>query len=90
MNVQVQSHRFYVNDRMIRYSFYNIENVLPITKTTMQFAVHPRHGVQKIVDQGTSAEIVLDVKEIVDDLKTEILNDVCTTNDTQISGCSRG
>ncbi|RCN42145.1 hypothetical protein ANCCAN_11887 [Ancylostoma caninum] len=88
-SVAVWVSRLPCQDDQVSSSFYNIENVLPLTKTAIRFAVHPLHAVQAIVDQGTSAEIIVNAKEVVDDLRTGISNDVCTINDAQISGCYR-
>ncbi|KAK6738506.1 hypothetical protein RB195_020545 [Necator americanus] len=74
-------------DDDVETSFSKLENVLPFTRQQVRFSQHPYYGVVAKVDQDISAEIILNMKGIVDDFITVIRDDVCTIESTQLTGC---
>ncbi|RCN34190.1 hypothetical protein ANCCAN_19965 [Ancylostoma caninum] len=73
----------------LSFPFKDIANVLPATRPPVRFLPHPRYAVTAQVDQGVSAELILNMKELIDESITDVLNDDCTVDDTHIVGCYR-
>ncbi|KAK6036031.1 hypothetical protein COOONC_26464 [Cooperia oncophora] len=77
----------------IEETFMSIENVLPLIRQQVHLSEHPYHSVMAKLDHDISAEIILNMKEAVTDLITEIKEDSCSIENTHLTGCyqcSRG
>ncbi|VDL64547.1 unnamed protein product [Nippostrongylus brasiliensis] len=74
-------------DDAIMNTYQSIDNVLPATREQVRFLVHPRHGVMTKINQDVSAEIIVNVKEAIDDSITEVTDDICTIENTHLVGC---
>ncbi|KIH67476.1 hypothetical protein ANCDUO_02194 [Ancylostoma duodenale] len=71
----------------LSFPFKDIANVLPATRPPMRFPPHPRYVVMTQVDQGVSAELILNMKDLIDESITDVPNDDHTVHDTHIFGC---
>ncbi|VDL87421.1 unnamed protein product [Nippostrongylus brasiliensis] len=74
-------------DDEIMNTYQSIDNVLPATREQVRFLAHPRHGVMTKINQDVSAEIIVNVKEAIDDSITEVTDDICTIENTHLVGC---
>ncbi|XGW03187.1 hypothetical protein V3C99_014858 [Haemonchus contortus] len=68
-------------------AFLNIEQVLPLIHQQVHFSQHPHHAVIAKVEQDVTAEITLNLKEAVTDVRTENEDDICLIENTDLTGC---
>uniref|UniRef100_A0A7I4YVW9 Phlebovirus_G2 domain-containing protein n=1 Tax=Haemonchus contortus TaxID=6289 RepID=A0A7I4YVW9_HAECO len=74
-------------DYDIEKKFKDIVNILPVTRPYLRFKKHPKHAVLAEVDQGVSTELILNVKEAVDEAVIDVSDDTCLIANTHILGC---
>ncbi|KAK5971606.1 hypothetical protein GCK32_022899 [Trichostrongylus colubriformis] len=74
-------------DEDISQNFRDISNVLPVIRPGLKIMRSPRHAVIAHIEQGVSAEILLNTNEISDDSTVDFMEDQCTVDDTHIAGC---
>ncbi|KAK6031930.1 hypothetical protein OSTOST_01906 [Ostertagia ostertagi] len=71
----------------IAEEFHQIGNVLPVTYPFVKMANHPHHDVIAHIEHGVTAELVVNVNETVDNIVTEVTDEVCYIANTHIYGC---
>ncbi|KAK5980426.1 hypothetical protein GCK32_010820 [Trichostrongylus colubriformis] len=76
-------------DDEIEATSSHIGNVLPLSWQQIHFSEHPHHAIMVKVDHDVSAEVILNMKETISDLTTEIKDDVCTAENTHLVRCFR-
>ncbi|VDO88949.1 unnamed protein product, partial [Heligmosomoides polygyrus] len=74
-------------DEDITKKFRNIEDVLPVTRPSLRIAADPRTDVTATVDQGVSAELILNVQETVDSSLVDFTDEQCLIDNVHIIGC---
>ncbi|VDO23131.1 unnamed protein product [Haemonchus placei] len=68
-------------------AFLIIEQVLPFIHQQVHFSQHPHHAVIAKVEQDVTAEITLNLKEAVTNVRTENEDDICFIENTDLTGC---
>ncbi|VDL80188.1 unnamed protein product [Nippostrongylus brasiliensis] len=76
-------------DQEIEKNFRKVENILPVTLPYIKFTSHPDFEVMAHIDQGVSAEVVVNMKELVDDVQIVTSEEICEISDSNIYGCYR-
>ncbi|VDP11062.1 unnamed protein product [Heligmosomoides polygyrus] len=74
-------------DDPVESSFHNISNVLPMNYQQVRFTNHPHYGIVAKVNQDISAEVILNMKDIIDDSVIEVTDEICTLDSTHLKGC---
>ncbi|KAK5986434.1 hypothetical protein GCK32_014593 [Trichostrongylus colubriformis] len=71
----------------ISENFRDLGKILPVKLPSLRMTSHPLHNVIAEVGHGVSSEIVMTTKEIVTESITDVVNERCTIDNTQIDGC---
>uniref|UniRef100_A0A7I4Z3M2 Phlebovirus_G2 domain-containing protein n=1 Tax=Haemonchus contortus TaxID=6289 RepID=A0A7I4Z3M2_HAECO len=75
-------------DDKISQNFQDISNVLPVIQPGLKITKSPKHAVIAHIEQGASAEILLNAGETLDDSIKGFMEGQCTADDTYIAGCN--
>uniref|UniRef100_A0A8L8K713 DUF5641 domain-containing protein n=1 Tax=Heligmosomoides polygyrus TaxID=6339 RepID=A0A8L8K713_HELPZ len=65
----------------------DIGNILPVTRASVNFGTYGRSTVKAQLDQGVTAELILNINEDVDAITMDSTDEVCIVDDTSIFGC---
>ncbi|VDL80653.1 unnamed protein product [Nippostrongylus brasiliensis] len=76
-----------LQDQDIDNDLRKIGSVLPVTFPILRFTKHHLKDVMASVDQEISAEVVIRMKENIDEAVLDTIDDVCEVPNTHIYGC---